>query len=378
MKTVTTPKIGAGELVLCLAFELGASEWKMAFSTGLGQQPRHRTIRAGDFERLDREISAAKTRFGLCAEARVLSCYEAGRDGFWIHRALVARGIENQVVDSASIEVNRRKRRAKTDRLDAGKLVGMLLRYLLGDQRVWSVVRVPSPADEDRRHLHRELATAKKDRTRLVNRIKALLFSQGVRLEKIQELPERLEKFRLWNGEPLPPVLKRRLKREWEKIESLTEQIRKMRAERRRLLRKETDPGTIYAGKLLKLKGVGETSGWALATEFFGWREFRNAREVGGLAGLTPTPYQSGDDTRELEICKAGNRWVRHLSIELAWGWLRYQPESELSLWYQRRFGHGTSRMRRVGIVALARKLLIALWRYLETGVPPVGAVLKA
>lgn len=379
MEPVTTPQIAnAVEPVMAMAFELGASEWKIAFSTGLGQRPRFRTMPARDLARLAQEISAAKIRFGLPAACRVVSCFEAGRDGFWLDRALRSMGIESLVVDSASIEVNRRKRRAKTDRLDATKLVTMLLRYLSGDAHVWKVVRVLSVEDEDRRQLHRELATTKRDRTRVVNRIKALLFAQGIHLAKIQELPKQLDALKLWDGEPLPSMLRSRLKREWQKIEGLTEQIRLLRAHRRRMLRTETDRATQYAGKLLKLGGIGENSSWTLSTEFFAWRAFQNARQVGGLAGLTGTPFQSGNEAKDQGICKAGNRWVRHVAIEIAWGWLRYQPQSELSQWYQKKYGHGSSRLRRIGIVALARKLLIALWRYLETGVPPAGAVLKA
>jgi transposase len=379
MTTAATPKPSTTvlELVLCIAFELGVSEWKMAFSTGLGQQPRHRVVPARDLLAVQVEIDRAKARFGLPAEATVASCYEAGRDGFWIHRALVGMGIANIIVDSASIEVNRRSKRAKTDRLDAGKLVGMLLRYRAGERTVWSVVRVPSVEEEDRRHLHRELKTAKRDRTRITNRIKGLLFGQGIRLVQMKELPQRIGSMQLWNGEPLPERLRARIDREWKQVVLLTEKIKELTTERRKLLRKADDPGTECARKLLGLAGIGPNAAWLFALEFFSWRQFRNRREVGALAGLTPTPYQSGDDARELGICKAGNRWIRALAIEIAWGWLRFQPDSELSRWYHRRFGHGSSRLRKIGIVALARKLLVELWKYLETGTPPAGAVLK-
>ncbi len=365
------------EPVLCLAFELGAREWKMALSTGLGQAPRYWVVAARDLAAVQEEISRAKARFGLPAEAKVASCYEAGRDGFWLHRALVAMGVENRIVDSASIEVNRRKRRAKTDRLDAGKLVSMLLRYLAGDRHVWSVVRVPTLEEEDRRHLHRELMTARRDRTRLTNRIKALLFGQGIRLEKLPELPRLLGTLQLWDGRALPAMLKARIEREWAQVELLTEKIRTLKIERRRLLRTANDRGTECARKLLRLGGIGANAAWLFALEFFSWREFQNRRQIGALAGLAPTPHQSGVEGREQGICKAGNRWIRALAIEIAWGWLRYQPQSELSRGYQRRFGHGSSRMRTIGIVALARRLLIELWKYLETGLPPAGARLK-
>jgi len=349
----------------------------MAFSTGLGQPPRIRSIAARDLAALAREIAQAKVRFGLPADTRGVSCYEAGRDGFWIHRALLAMGVENRVVDSASIEVSRRGRRPKTDRLDAGKLVAMLLRWLAGDKRTWKVVRVPTVEEEDRQQLHRELITARRDRTRVTNRIKSLLFAQGIHLPERGDLPSVLPTLQLWDGSRLPRGLQSRLEREWAKVLLLTEQVRALVAERRKLLRTGTDPGTECARKLLQLGAIGPNAAWLFALEFFAWREFRNRRQIGALAGLTPPPYQSGDEAREQGICKAGNRWVRALSIEIAWAWLRYQPESELRRGYQRRFGHGSKRLRKIGIVALARRLLIELWKYLETGTPPAGASLK-
>jgi transposase len=379
MSTTTTPTLAepVGP-ILGMAFETGVTEWKIAFSTGLGQRPRHRTLPARDLVRLEREIAQAKIRFGLPADTRVVSCYEAGRDGFWLHRALIAMGVENRIVDSSSIEVNRRQRRAKTDRLDAGKLVGMLFRWLWGDHKVWSVVRVPSPEEEDRRQLHRELMTARRDRNRLTNRIKGLLFGQGIRIQELKDLPMELPRMRIWNGEALPPRLTARIGRDWQKVEERNTQIRALLSERRQLMRTADDPGTECARKLFQLRGIGDNAAWLFALEFFAWREFRNRRQIGALSGLTPTPYQSGGENREQGISKAGNRWVRALAIEIAWGWLRYQPESELSQWYQRKFGHGSSRVRRIGIVALARRLLIELWKYLQTGNPPAGAVLKA
>lgn len=380
MNTATTPKLAGtvSEPVLYVAFEMSLSEWKMGMSTGLGQQPRYRGVPGRDLAKVQQEIANAKRRFGLPADARVVSCYEAGRDGFWPHRKLVALGIENLVVDSASIEVNRRARRAKTDRLDAGKLVGMLIRWSTGDKTTWKVVRVPSVEEEDRRHLHRELKSVKKDRTRITNRMKALLIGQGVRVKDAGEIRQLLEAEQLPTGDPLPPMLRQRLVREMEQMKKLAQRIAELEASRRELLRKGEDAGSKCARKLVELCGIGATTAWLFALEFFAWREFRNRREVGGLAGLVPTPYQSGTTSREQGICKAGNRWIRGLAIETAWGWLRYQPESELSKWYERRFGHGGPRLRKIGIVALARKLLIELWKYLQTGTPPAGAVLKA
>lgn len=362
---------------LYLAFELGNREWKLGFSVGIGQRPRRRKIEAGDLVALAWEIGEAKKRFGLPERAEVLSCYEAGRDGFWLHRYLVASGVENLVVDSASIEVNRRAKRAKTDRLDVGKLVTMLIRHHSGEKKVWSVVHVPSVEAEDKRHLHRELATLKQDRTRHSNRIQGLLVGQGDRLTVRGDFLERLEGVRLWDGSPVRPGLRSRLEREYAGWQFVDGQIQELEAERAELLRTSTDPSVEQVRQLLRLQGIGENSAWLFVMEFFGWRDFRNRREVGSLAGLTATPYQSGDESRDQGISQAGNCWVRAMATEISWGWLRFQPQSELSRWFQQRFGGGSKRIRKIGIVALARKLLIALWRYLEYGEIPAGAQLK-
>src|SRR5574341_363235 len=364
--------------ILYLALELSQTGWTLAFTVGLGQEPRRRTIPARDVIALEREIGLARKRFGLPETAHVVSCYEAGRDGFWLHRYLQAHHIENRVVDSASIEVNRRAKRAKTDRLDAGKLVTMLVRYHLGEAKLWRVVHVPSVEAEDARHLHRELLSQRADRTRHLNRIHALLAGQGVSLSVGANFLNQLDQVRVWDGNPLPSGIRARLEREYACGQSLHQHILALEAERAELIRTSNQPSVDKVRCLLRLCGIGESSAWLYVMEFFGWREFRNRREVGGLAGLTPTPYQSGELSREQGIAKAGNRYSRAMAIEIAWGWLRFQPESALSRWYQERFGQGSSRIRRIGIVALARRLLVELWRYLETGAVPAGAVLKA
>jgi len=366
------------ESTLFVAFELGESSWKLAVTVGLGQRGRQRTVVARDLAAVRREIVQARQRFGLPATCSVKSCYEAGREGFWLHRWLEAEGIDNRVVDASSIEVNRRLRRAKTDRMDATRLMVLLVRFWYGERRVWSVVRVPSVEEEDRRHLHRELLTMKRDRTRLANRIQGLLASQGLRVDWRRPLTRQLDALRSWDGASLPPGLRDRLDQERERLELLNRQIEALEATRRERIRAGgTEPVVGKVSQLLTLQGVGSNSAWLYVMEFFGWRQFRNRREVGALAGLAPPPYQSGESRREQGIAKAGNRHVRAMAIEIAWGWLRFQPESALARWYQARFGHGSSRLRRIGIVALARKLLIALWRFLETGVVPEGAVLK-
>jgi len=378
MSTKTVPSSLPNPIpgVLYLAFELSQKQWKLGFTTGLGQSPRLRSLAARDVAALQGEIQQARKRFALPENSPVLSCYEAGRDGFWLHRSLHAHGFANLVVDSASIEVNRRARRTKTDKLDVGNLVPMLIRYHLGDRGVWRVVTVPSLAVEDARQLHRELSSLKRDRTRHINRLKALLIGQGIALPVHPDFLSQLPQVRLWDGQPLPAQLTARLAREFARMELVQTHIRQLEVQRRTLVRTAQDPSVEQVRQLLRLRGIGFNSAWLFVMEFFSWRAFRNGREIGALAGLTPTPYQSGDSRQEQGISKAGNRHIRGLAIESAWGWLRFQPESALSQWYQTRFGHGSSRQRRIGIVALARRLLIDLWRYLETGIPPEGAVL--
>jgi transposase len=317
------------------------------------------------------EIGAAKRRFALPEDAPVTSCYEAGREGFWLHRCLEARGIHNLVVDSSSIEVKRRARRTKTDRIDLDGLLRLLGRYLAGERHAWSVVHVPSAAAEDARQLSRELETAIQDRTRVVNRIRGLLATQGLRVEIDGTLLERLGRLRTWSRQPLPAGLHARLTRECQQLDAIQARITELVVERRTRL--TIDP---TGAALLTLRGIGESGAAILSSEFFAWRRFENPRPVGALSGLTPTPYRSGELRREQGIGKAGNRRIRAIVIQLAWGWLRFQPHSALTQWFHHRFS-GAPRLRRIGIVAVARKLLIALWRYLDAGVIPTGAILK-
>lgn len=367
---------------LLLALDLGNRTWKLGFTVGGGAlPPRIRTIAARDLKALADELRTAKARFGLPDDAPVLSCYEAGRDGFWVHRALTALGITNVVVDSASIERTRRARQAKSDRLDTTALLGMLGRSSGGERGVWSVVHVPSLDDEDRRQLHRELFCITRERTRVVNRIKALLALHGVVLDMPRGLPSTLPAFpalATWDGTPLPPEAQARLTREWHRLTFLRGELRTLVMARQAMLRAGTDAVVPMVRRLLALRGIGEVGAWLYTTEFFAWRHFRNRRQVGAAAGLCSTLRESGGVRREQGMSKAGNRYLRALAIELAWSWLRRQPHSALSQWYRARFAAGGSRVRRIGIVALARKLLIALWRYLETGVLPEGAQCKA
>lgn len=363
---------------LYMSMELSSKNWVIAFSTGVARDPRVREVTARDLPELQREICAAREKFGLPDEAPVVSCYEAGRDGFWVHRWLVHQGVQNMIVDSASIERNGRRKHIKTDRIDARRLVTMLCRFHAGERQVFRTVCVPSDGDEDRRHLHRELKTLKGDRTRLTNRIRALLAELGlnsvVRLDR--KFPQWLKGVLLWNGQPVPEGARARLLRQFQRLQRYEEEIAELEKQRRERIRHEDSPQAEKVRTLLGLKAIGETSAWLLVSEVFGWRTFRGKRQLASFTGLVNAPYNTGESERDQGITKAGNKWIRAVIIEIAWIWLRYQPQSALSRWYRQRFGGPGKRMKKVGIVALARKLIIALWRYLEQGIPPEGAIL--
>ena len=369
MPTMMTRTDAATPERLLLALDLGNRTWKLGFTVGGGAlPPRIRTITARDLTT-------------LASDAPVVSCYEAGRDGFWVHRARTTLGVANVVVDSASIERTRRARQVQSDRRDTTALLNMLGRFSGGERGVWSVVHVPSVDDEDRRQLHRELVTITRERTRVVNRIKALLALHGVVLDTSRGLPVTQPAFpalAAWNGAPLPPEAHARLTREWNRLTFLRGELRTLVTARQAMLRTGTDAVVPMGRRLLALRGIGEVGAWIYTTKFFAWRQFRNRRQVGAAAGLCSTLRESGDVRREQGMSKAGNRYLRALAIALAWSWLRRQPQSALSRWYRVRFAAGGSRVRRIGIVALARTLLIARWRYLETGVLPEGAQWKA
>jgi transposase len=338
-------KESAAMPVLYVAFELANSTWKMACSDG--SKLRHITVTAGDLDQVQGAILGARRHFGLGDKVHTVSCYEAGRDGFWLHRYLQSCGINNVVVDSASLEVNRRLLRAKTDRVDAGKLLSMLIRYHGQEKHLWRVVRVPSREDEDARHLHRELEVLKRERTRYRNRIHGILIQQGLRVRNpsTKKFVKKLELMRTWDGRNLPAEMKVRLARVHERLRLVEDQISTLVKEKTQRLKKE-DARMAQVAQLLSLPGVDPVSSWTFVMEFFGWGRFRNRR-------------------------------VRTLAIEIAWAWLRFQPRSKLSRWFLERFAAGGSRMRRIGIVALARRLLIDLWRFLECGVVPEGAQVR-
>jgi transposase len=288
-----------------------------------------------------------------------------------LHRWLLEQGIDNVVVDSASIEVNRRARRAKSDRLDAAKLLAMLMRYHGGERRVWSVVRVPSAEQEDARRLHRELERLSREQTAHRNRVRSLLVLHNLRVKSVGGRSWQ----RWWetHAERFPQGLRGEIEREIARLALVKAQIKALQARQSEQLANGMQP---QVAKLARLRAVGAGSAWLLTAELFGWRRFANRREVAGCVGLTATPFDSGDSHVEQGIAKSGNRRVRRMLVELAWNWLRYQPHSALSQWFNQRFA-GSPRLRRIGIVAVARRLAIALWRYVEFGLMPPGAELK-
>jgi transposase len=310
----------------------------------------------------------------------VISCYEAGRDGFWLDRALRANGIENLVVDSSSIEVPRRARRRKTDRIDLVKLMALLLRWADGERKAWSVVRVPSPEAEDVRQLSRAIERLKAERGRHRTRIQALLATQGIRLVCIggAQWPKRVAALRTWDGRPLGCWLQSDLVLEGARLAQVEAQLKALKEQRDALVATSNAPAAVKARRLAALGAIAAESSFVFATELFGWRTFANRRELAGAVGLTGTPWRTGDTVRDQGLSKAGNRRMRTMLVEIAWCWLRYQPDSALARWWRARFANAGGRTRKVAIVALARKLLVALWRYLEDGLVPEGAILKA
>jgi transposase len=375
MTTTTRPtESTAIDVTLYLAFELGSTKWTVGFTSGPAQRPRVRTLAAGDLGALEQEVLKAKARFGLAVDTRVRSCYEAGRDGFWLHRWLVAQGIANLVVDSSSIEVNRKARRAKTDRLDVRKLLAQLWRWV-GGEKVWSVVHVPTPAAEDARQLTREIDTVRADRTRVRTRIQALLATQGVRVSLDRQFEAAVAQIGTGDGRAFPAALRARLLREWAHLQQIEARMATLETARTNQIAEGRDRVAAVAQRLLTLRAVGEASAATFSAELFGTRTFQNPRQLGALTGLVPVPYRSDQRVQDQGISKAGRGALRGLAIQIAWCWRRWQPDSALTQWFERRFAQAGKRARRIGIVALARKLIIALWRYVEYGVVPEGAL---
>lgn len=361
---------------LYIAIELSTNDWLLTMSTGPEGKRRRARVRPGDGATLAGILVQGKQREGLDADAPVRSCYEAGRDGFWPHRLLTTLGVRNVVVDSSSIEVSRRVRQAKTDRLDGEKLLRMLLRYWGGEREVWHVVHVPTREAEDARHASRALTTLQRDRTRWRNRIHSVLALHGVRRLRLDaRFPDRVAAARDWAGAPLPPGVQARLLMAWRVLARVEAERQEARRTERQQVR--ASAAATPAQRLARVRGVAARSATILAQELFS-RDLRNRRQVGALTGLVSAPYASGTTRMDQGLARSGLPAVRRIAVEIAWAWLRYQPASALTQWYHARFGRGGPGTRKIGIVALARRVMIALWRYVTTGVVPEGALLKA
>ena len=365
-----------------VSMELSRSTWLVtSLSPGGGEKMSKHSVRSGDItgllEQFARLRAKAQARTGTTFPVIVIQ--EAGLDGFWIHRVLENEGIESHVVDAASILISRRRRRAKTDRIDGETLVRTLLAYKRGEPRVCAMVEAPTPEEEDRRRICRERKTLVAERVEHANRIKGLLFAQGISgYEPLRrDRRRRLEELTTGDGRPLPVHLKAQICRELDRLELLLGQLKAVEAERDALLEPESEAAPTPAQMLARLRGIGPEFAAVLWLEGL-FRSFRNRRQVAAYAGLAPTPWQSGSVDHEQGVSKSGNPRLRTTMIQLAWLWLRHQPKSALSLWFQERVKRNGGRMKKTMIVAIARKLLIALWKFSTSGVVIEGAVMKA
>jgi transposase len=373
--------IGTDLCAIFISLELSRSTWLVtSLSPGGGEKMSKHSVSAGDIAALLARFSELRRK--ACARTGksfpIVVIQEAGLDGFWIHRVLLSEGIESHVVDAASIATSRRRRRAKTDRIDGETLLRALLAHKRGEPRVCSMVRAPTPENEDRRRVCRERKVLIMERVQHVNRIKGLLFSQGASgYEPLRrDRWARLEALQTGDGRRLPQHLKAQVCRELDRLELLLEQIKAVEAERDTLLTQQTK-ASGPPPMLLAVHGVGPEFASVLWSEGLS-RQFDNRRQVAAYAGLAPTPWQSGLVNREQGISQSGNRRLRTMMIQLAWLWLRHQPRSALTLWFKDRMERNGSRRRKTTIVALARKLLVALWKYVSAGVVIEGAMIRA
>ena len=373
--TDTIHRAECSATALYVGVELSARKWLLVIGPTLEEQTLRREVAAGDRAAVQAVLAEAKRRFRVSVDAPVRSCYEAGRDGFWPHRLLTALGLANVVVDSSSIEVSRRKR-PKTDPIDGAKLRRMLWRWWQGERGLWHVVHVPSVAREDARQASRALTSLQEDRTRHRNRIHSLLALHGVRLALTARFPARLAGTIDWAGQQLPPGVRARVLQEWRLLQDVEAERRQLQREERQRVQAAGTTATAMAAQLVRLRGLASRTATVLSEELLS-RALRNRREVGGLLGFGAVPHDSGDRHVDQGISRGGVRAVRRIAVDLAWGWLRYQPRSALSQWYGRRWAGGGPVARRIGIVAVARRLVIALWRYVTTGVVPEGAEFK-
>lgn len=374
---VAVPPAEAERATLFVALELSKSTWLVALQSPAADKVSQHRLDGGDVAAVLALIARKRehAEAALGRPVRVASCYEAGHDGFWLHRLLSAQGIDNHVLDAASILVDRRFRRAKTDRLDAAGLLRTLMALERGESRVCRVVRVPSVEQEDARRRSRERARLVVERGQHASRIKGLLMTHGIRefAPARRDWQEQLDRLRTMDGRSLPPCLKAEIARECRRLWLVIEMIGEIEAEQRQAV--DAEAGS--AAQLVRLRGIGLAIATVLTDEVF-FRNFRNRREVAGYLGLAPSPWCSGGVRRDQGIGKSGNPRARRTAIELAWLWLRHQPGSGLAQWFRQRVGTAKGRLRRIMVVALARKLIVALWRYVTEGVIPDGAVLKA
>lgn len=375
--TDTTHREESTPATLYVALELSTKEWWLTMSPTPRARPRRVRVPVGDRAGVAAALQTARRQFGLSDQTPVVSCYEAGREGFWPHRLLTGLGVTNWVVDSSSIEVSRRLRQVKTDRVDGEKLLRLLLRYGAGERGLWQVVRVPAVAIEDARHASRARTMLQQERTRYRNRLHGLLMLHGVRLRLDAQFPARLAAATDWEGAPLPAGVQARLRLLWRLLHAVERERAAARAAEAQAVRPTAPAALPTAQRLVQLRGIAARSATVLATELWS-RDIRTRRELGGLTGLVSAPHASGHRQVDQGLIRSGLPHVRHTAIQLARVWLRHQPASALTHWFQTRFGHRGLVAYRIGIVALARRLLIALWRYVTVGTLPQGAWMKA
>jgi transposase len=370
--------------LIYVSLELSKRSWLVASLVPGSAKPSLCTIPAGDSAALLGHLQKLKERAARKVERplAIRLCFEIGYDGFWIARMLLANGIDTYVLDPASFLVSRRGKRVKTDRIDAEAMIGILKAYLAGDTSVCRTVAVPTPEEEDARRLMRERSDLVRERTRIISRIRGLLALHGIREVRAiwgGKWADQLDDMRTGDGRPLAQNQRRQIERCFGRLALLNDQIKLVEADREQAITSETTsfPCPEKAVRLEQLKGIGSNSATMLVAEVF-CRQFGNRRQLASFLGLAPSPYNSGSVERDQGISKAGNHGTRVLLVELAWCWLRYQPASELSQWYRDRYKGRGKRSAKIGIIALARKLLIALWRFVETGLVPQGAELRA
>jgi transposase len=375
-----TPAADSEYAMVHVSFELSKAKWKIGVILPASKRLSRYTIPGGDVKALAARLADWRAKAARGGKpVRIESCYEAGYDGHWLHRWLTNQGVINYVIEPASIQVNRRARRAKTDRIDLERLMRALVNYLRGEPEACSMVHVPTVEEEDRKRRSRARERLIKERTAHTNRIKGLLHAQGIR--NVSPLRpgfvKSLESVRTGDGRLLPPRLKEELVEEHERLLLVSQQLVRLEANSM-AERRNAQPGSTEHKivRLATLKGIGPVSAQRLVHEAF-YRDFDNGRQVGSYFGLTGTPYNSGSSVRDQGISKAGNRRAREVGVEIGWLWLQHQPDSELSKWFRSRVGALKGRIRRINLVALTRKLMVALWRYLTSGMVPTGAVLR-